>query len=146
MMQKGQSLFEVIIALAISALIVIALVSMVTNSIRNAVFSKNGTQGSLLSQQTMEWLRSERDKDISLFLSNAQTPSYCLMSLSWSISGACADTNYVVGTQFVRQLDFSLGVVSGKTVVTATVTIKWNDSQGWHEIVNSTNYTDWRQR
>jgi len=42
-MNKGQSLFEVVVALAISALIIITLVSVVGNSIKNATFSKNKT-------------------------------------------------------------------------------------------------------
>ncbi len=146
MRENGQSLFEVVIALAISAVIIIALVSLVTNSIRNAVFSNNDTQAGILSQKTIEWLRGQRDENIATFLSAAQTPSYCMENLDFNQTGECQPNDFIPGTVFLRQVDFSLGTVSGKTVVTASVKIKWNDSLGDHEVDNSTNFTDWRQR
>jgi len=146
MNNKGQSLFEVVVALAISAVIIIALVSLVSNSIRNAVFSKNSTQASLRAQEAIEWIRGERDNDTAVFLTNVQIPTYCLVALNWNQTGSCQSDDLVTGTNFIREVNFSLSTISGKTLVQADVTISWTDSQGVHEVKNSTTFTDWRQR
>jgi len=39
--QSGQSLFELVVAIAISALIIVAMVSLAVNSIQNSNFAKN---------------------------------------------------------------------------------------------------------
>lgn len=146
MREKGQSLFEVVVALAISAVIIIALVSLVSNSVRNAVFSRNSTQAALMAQEAIEWLRGERDNDTAAFLVNVQIPTYCLMNLNWNQSGSCGTNDFIAGTSFIREVAFSLSTISGKTLVQADVTISWRDTQGIHEVKNSTNFTDWRQR
>ena len=65
-LQKGQSLFEAVVALAISALIIVAVVALVASSIRNASFSRNVTLASRYAQQATEWLRGQRDANAGI--------------------------------------------------------------------------------
>ncbi len=146
MRQKGQSLFEVVIALAISALIIVALVSLVTNAIRNATFAKNSTLASRYAQEATEWLRGQRDSDIEIFTMNIATPTWCLKDLSWSQSGTCGLNDVIAGTPFIREAVFTNSTLNGKTLIEADVTVSWEDSQGAHEVKSATNFTDWRQR
>ena len=143
---KGQSLFEVLIALAISALIIGALVSLVSNSIRNTTFSKNQTIASRYAQETIEWLRTQRDADISTFVTNVQTTVWCLPELAFAQTGECTGDEYIFETKLLREVFFTTSDISGKTMINADVKITWEDAQGVHEVSSSTNFTDWRQR
>lgn len=149
-MNKGQSLFEVVVAIAISALVIIAIVSLASNSIRNAAFSRNKNQAASLAQQLTEWLRIQRDTNIDTFITNV-TPSpktYCFSDLTWSRARLCGASDFVIGTSlFARQGVFTLTTSpQGKTVIEADITVSWTDSQGYHEVRSATNFTDWRQR
>ena len=145
-MNKGQSLFEVVVALAISALIIIALVSLVSNSIRNANFSKNKTLAGVYVQEATEWLRGQRDNDIDTFSTNVLTSQWCLQDLSWGIPGSCEDDATIAGTPFIREVNFTITSVSGKTMIETNIVVSWTDSQGLHNVSSTTNFSDWRQR
>lgn len=149
--ELGQSLFELVVAIAISALVIVAIVSLVASSIRNANYSKNNGLASSYAQNATEWLRSERDRDINKFMINAQTPAWCLKDSpltisSWSQVGACNAGDFISGTIFLREVHFTSSVVGGKTVIQTAVVVSWTDAQGLHEVTNTTNFTDWRQR
>lgn len=143
--QKGQSLFEVVVALAIASLIIFALVSLTSNAIRNTVFSKNKTLASKYAQEANEWLRSQRDSDPEVFINNTLSPVWCLDSLDFVNVGACSASETVGTSIFLREVSFVSTTQSGKSIIEATITVRWEDAQGTHEVVSVTNFTDWRQ-
>ena len=67
--EAGQTLLELIIVMAISVIIIGALVFATVSSLRNAQFSKNQAQATKLAQEGIEIVRSGRDmnKDITGF-------------------------------------------------------------------------------
>lgn len=145
-MNKGQSLFEVVIALAVITIILVSLVTLATLSIRNTSYSANRTLATRLTQQTIEWLRGERDADWNAFVSHTSIPIWCLSSLAWdpSFQGNCGSTNgsRVAGTIQKREVYFTSGVNS----VQALVRVYWADAQGDHESRTSTDFTNWRSQ
>ena len=145
--EKGQSLFEMMLALAVSTLIIVAIVALTSNAIRNTTFSKNKTLATRFSQEATEWLRGERDADFPTFETRALTPLYCLPSLSWTSAsiGACTGGQEISNTIFKREVTFSSSLVNGKTLIQAGVKVYWTDSQGTHEVRSVTNFSDWRQ-
>jgi Tfp pilus assembly protein PilV len=143
---RGQSLFEVVVALAVSALIIVALVSVVSNSIQNSTFSKNKALAATYAQEATEWLRGQRDSDTAAFGSNVLTPIWCFQNLNWNTPGACTDDSKINGTPFIRQGTFVVDTSSGKTIVQTDVTVSWTDSQGLHQVTSATNFSDWRER
>jgi len=148
-MNKGQSLFEVVVALAISALIITTIVSLVSNSIRNSTFSKNKTLAARYAEEATEWLRGERDREITAFRTNIQTSlnsPRCFNSLSWSGIGACSPGEVIADTPFTREMTFSISLIGAKDLIQADIVVFWNDSQGYHEVRSATNFGDWRQR
>jgi Tfp pilus assembly protein PilV len=145
-LSKGQSLFEAVVAIAISALIIVAVVSLVANAIRNSSFSKNKTLAARYAQEATEWLRGQRDSDFEAFSANALTPEWCMNDLNWNQVGACGDGDFIRDTNFSREIDFSLNTVNGKNFIGADVVVYWIDSQGYHEVRSATNFADWRQR
>lgn len=141
----GQSLFEVVLALGIMTLITVGVVILTLYSIRNASFARNKNLAAKYAQEAIEWLRSERDNDISIFKSRVPTVDYCLNSLSWSNTGQCGVSEYIPNTNFVRDLSFTVDLTD-KTIITATVVVYWTDSQGYHESRSSTDFTDIREK
>lgn len=146
-MNRGQSLFEVVVALAISALIIVTLVSLVSSAIRNSNFSKNKSLAARYAGEVSEWLRGERDSDIDGFFGQRAISglTYCLPSLApavWPTAGECGAGVVIPGTLFFREVTFSGAVPT----IQADISVEWTDSQGIHEVRNTTNFTDWRER
>ncbi len=152
-MNKGQSLFELVIAIGISALIIVVLVSLVGNALQNAAFAKNGTLAGRFAQEATEWLRGQRDADTNLFVANVSSQPYdaarCFNTLSWSAIGPCGEDDKLADF-FIRQITFKSvnGVVGGvtKNIIEADITVSWTDSKGLHQVTNATDFSDWRQR
>jgi len=147
---RGQSLFEVVVAVAISALIIVAIVSLAVNSIQNSNYSRNKTSSSTYSQQATEWLRGQRDGNPNDFFGTyAQVPApggYCLPALIWTPPVADAVhgcTTKIPGTIFTRYVTFTKDPDQPKVFET-DVTVSWSDSQGIHEVTDATNLSDSR--
>lgn len=145
-LEMGQSLFEVVVAIAISALVMVSVVALATLAVRNTTFSKNKTLASRYAEEALEWLRNERDKDVSAFLNKAQIPKWCLNQLSWSNQNPCSPNEKITGTPFLREVSFSNVGLPPDTIIEAVVKVEWVDSQGSHLVQNVTNFADWRQR
>ena len=142
---EGQSLFEVVLALALATLIIVALVSLVSNSIRNSSYSRNKTYATHYTQEASEWLRGQRDDDWDIFSTNflfCPTPPHvqCLDTLAWGNCDICSDEEFI-GNIFKREINFTEIAADS---VTAEITTYWTDSQGIHEVRSSTILTDWR--
>jgi len=148
--EKGQSLFEVVLALAIATLIVVALVALASSAIRNSTFSKNKSLATRYSQEATEWLRGERDADWDIFYARTVNPLYCVKSLSWTEAsiGSCTSGQEITGTVYKREIGFTRSTVDvggvPKNVVEAEINVYWQDAQGIHEVKSVTNFTDWR--
>lgn len=144
--ERGQSLFELVVAIAVSAMVITAVTSLASNSIRNSTFSKNKSLAATYAQQATEWLRGQRDNDINTFVAHAVTPTWCLSDLNWNTPGNCGADQVITGTLFSRQATFTVTTQNGKDVIEADVIVSWSDSQGMHEVTSATNLVDWRQR
>ncbi len=142
---SGQSLFEVVLALGLATLIMVALVALVTSSIRNSGYSRNKTYATRYTQETLEWLRGQRDDDWEAFSVNylfCPTPPHvqCLDTLAWGNCDTCSDTEFI-NNIFKREVSFSDIAADS---VTVEITTYWTDAQGIHEVRSSTILTDWR--
>ncbi|MCX6705599.1 MAG: hypothetical protein NTV24_00635 [Candidatus Woesebacteria bacterium] len=148
-LEKGQSLFEVVMALGVIAVITVGVVSLSVNAIRNAAFSKNKTLAGRYAQEATEWLRSQRDNDFNIFEDNVQTSPRCFPTtpLNWNGRvGTCLDAEKIPNTPLFRLISFSTTTISGKIVIQADIKVYWTDAQGYHEARSATSFTDWRQR
>lgn len=152
---KGQSLFEVVGALAVISVLLVGLISITTTSVKNTTFSRNNETASGYAQQLAEWMRSERDANWTTFKGRGTTsPSYCFnaATLGWTNTGICAPDEVVPGTLFRRQatiicyLAGAQVVCSNVGVDTINVDIKvtWTDGQGDHSVNLTTQLTNWK--
>ena len=144
--QNGQSLFEVVMAFGVIAVITVGVVSLSVNAIRNAAFSKNKTLAGRYAQEATEWLRSQRDNDFNIFEDNVQTSPRCFPTLVWSGQVGICGTDNIPNTPLFRLISFSATPISGKIVIQADIKVYWTDAQGYHEARSATSFTDWRQR
>lgn len=144
--KSGQSLFEVVFSIGISALIITAIVILAGNAISNSTFSKNKALAGRFAQETVEWLRGQRDMDWDEFAARAATPTWCLPSLDWAFAkvGICEDTDTTSSnSNFKRELNFITVDVGN---IESKVKVYWRDAQGLHEVSTVTNFTDWRRQ
>jgi Tfp pilus assembly protein PilV len=152
---KGQSLFEVMFALVLVTLVIVAVVGLATVSVRNNLYAKNNTLAKRYAQEVMEWLRKKRDAGPwAVFWNYAGSGSenvYCLPTLdsnftpgSWSLGAgvsSCADDEYINNTVYLRELRLLQEGTNDK--VKATVTVTWTDSKGQHSVPIVSEFTKW---
>jgi Tfp pilus assembly protein PilV len=161
---KGQSLFEVVVAIAISALIIVAIVSLTSNSIQNSSYSKDKTLAATYVQEANEWLREQRDSNMDTFATNASLSSAIdpkTLKVTWCLNNdlstltawpntqrPCPNGSFISGTHFTRQVVFdkSTDISTGKTIYQADVSVFWSDSKGIHQVTSSTTFSDLSQR
>lgn len=141
----GQSLFEVVIAVGISALIITGIAAAALNSIQNSSYARDKNLATNYVQETMEWLRQVRDKETQAFAGKAIIGGvYCLSSLpssvtSWpSLKTSCSSAAPISNTIFVRKIEFIECTGCPPNVVRVKTTVTWKDSKGSHDVVSTT--------
>ena len=144
---QGQSLFEVVVAVGLSALILVGIVSLAAGSVRNSSYTRNNAQATKFAQEQIEWLRGKRDADWNGFISSIDGAGCDSTALSFSWGGDC-----VIDTVFSRLAIFEC-IYEGANVpcsgivdtVDVTVEVIWTDAQGEHRVRSYTSFTDWRK-
>jgi hypothetical protein len=96
-MQKGQSLFEIVVAISLIALICITIISLTTISLKNNIRSRNKSIASGFAQEAYEWLREQKSEDWGAFYSKSSAvgETYCFSSLlgdPFTNTGICDGT------------------------------------------------------
>lgn len=137
--ERGQSLFEVTVSIAISALIITAIVAIASNSIQNSSFSKDKALATSYVSEVTEWLRHERDTNLAVFTAKAiPATNYCMMTPSWtSPVGVCTSSQVISGTKFMRNVSFPVCDTCPPNVIEYTVSVSWRDSKGLHEVAGT---------
>ena len=114
--QNGFTLIEVVAALIILSIALLAIAAMQITSIKSGYFSSHVTQATIFAQDKLEYLRnlSYRDSDLSSGQHNE---------------------GILPGTVFSRQ--YNIAEDAGNSMKTITVTVQWID-RGNHTISFST--------
>lgn len=103
--QKGQSLVEVLIVLAVTAVVILALVVASLMGLKNAQFAQNQSKATKHAQETIDIIKSIRDRDqegtvnfrysVSLFVGQVMTTNItkfsALYTVPMSSSTSCSD-------------------------------------------------------
>lgn len=126
--QKGQSLVEVLIALAAAVAIIAAIATTVVTSLSNVEFTKNQNLATQYSREGMAIVRQVA-KDGWIAFSNYNNVNYCLAQNSTSLSAMGANgCGQNVGI-FVRQIVINHNSVSCSNYTKVTSTVSWSDSK-----------------
>jgi Tfp pilus assembly protein PilV len=142
----GQSLIEVLAALAIILLVIVALIRATTISMKSSDFSKTQVLATSYAQEAIEWVRAERDRDWDNIADRAGS-TFCLNSESlsdWPSSSLCSgDEEYGLAGRFKREV--TLTAVGGEgNRVEVKVILSWQDASGEHQSQLTTYLSNWR--
>ena len=135
---RAQSMFEVIFAIAVAALILVGITSLAATSVKNSSFSTNNAVATKYAQEAVEWLREERDNNWNTFAANATGTEICLGSSPPSWGGSCKIPN--AGLE--RKVTLTT-IPSG--AIEAVVVVSWVDNQGVHSARSVTRFTNWNK-
>jgi len=124
---SGQSLVEMIIAIGIVLIIIVALVAVTTISVRNASFSRNQSLATKYAQETIEKVRAYREQN------------------SWEdFQTNCS--NVISGISLPSPFSFysGTGCTCGSDSCDVKVIVSWTDNKGTHKSELTTRLTKWR--
>ncbi len=109
-MRRGQMLLEVVLALAIVTVVMVALVQLSTRSIKNSDFSRSQTEATSYANEAMEWIRTDRN-----------TKGWG----AWWNDHPCGPTCGDMGNGYTRDATFTPSDGSPQTM-TISVTVTWD--------------------
>ncbi|HCM37051.1 MAG: hypothetical protein UV61_C0030G0004 [Candidatus Gottesmanbacteria bacterium GW2011_GWB1_43_11] len=135
---SGQSLLEAVIAIGISTMVLVSLITAVRFALANAQYTRNKTQATKYTQEAVEWLRSQRDLDWATFYTYAQGSQFCLNDLvvaSLTSQVACASGINITGTIFTRSATLT---ASGADKVLVNVIVTWMQSSRTAQVTTDT--------
>ena len=142
--QRGQSLIEVLAALAVILLVIVALIRATTISMKSGDFSKTQALATSYAQEAIEWVRAERDKNWNE-VADLATPDpgskFCLNDLSWLDSNPCSD--FELAGRFKREVTL-IAVGEEGNKVEVKVVLSWQDASGDHQSQLTTYLSNWR--
>lgn len=143
---EGQSLIELLIAIAVVSLVLVGVVSLSGVSIRNESFSQNQSLASEYNRQALEWIRGYRDSGWAAFKSYSSVTgnNYCANALPPDWASSSCGTNFIAGTRFQRVLNLTDGIVQPNDSVVVTVVVSWTDTNGLHDVRSVTHLTNWK--
>ena len=118
---KGQSLIEVLVALAIAIVVVTAITVTSLSSLNSAQYIRDQDQASKYAQEGIEVVRAIRNNSYIGFRAYGGATPYCLNEGEASLSaGPCTTPN--VSSKFVRSVLITLnGCAANISRVTVTV-------------------------
>jgi type II secretory pathway pseudopilin PulG len=133
----GQSLFEVIMAIAVSAIILTSIVALTSKSVSTSAYSKNKAQANRYAGEAMEYTRTQKE-----FLEWAAFESkvtygggkWCLDTLEYgtgkSVSAESDCLAYIPSTIFIRYIEVTTNAEGSLNI---EVKVRWTDEKGTHE-------------
>ena len=124
---SGQSLVEMVVAIAVVLIVIVALVAVTTVSVRNASFSRNQALATKYAQEAIEKVRAYREQNTwDSFKSNC----------SAVISGISLPSpfSFYSGT----------GCACGTDSCEVKVIVSWTDAKGTHKSELTTRLSKWK--
>ena len=141
--KQGQTLVEVLVAVGVTTLLLVAMVAAVTRSLSNAQFSKNKSQAAKYVEEGLEVVRSVRDNSVdwSTFSTTYPDGVYKLNS-ELVLTANCTQADKIsVNSLFSRCVNFTDDGAEKKII---KVTVYWTDGSGSHLTYASTYLTLWK--
>lgn len=129
---RGSTIIELLIAVMIVGLIITAVANAVTTSIKNTGESRFRQNATVLGQQVIEHLRTQKNELGMVNFKNSLTPGdYCYADINNPISGLCdAQVVTMAGAEFKRDVLVASGGTGTRVdpyYLNVTVTVSWQD-------------------
>ncbi len=142
---SGQSLIEVVVAIGVMSLLLVALLVTVSLSIKNSRLAKDRNQAVALAQEGVELIRAYRDYDYAEFYSKDSLVAYDL-PYNWVVEDGLGDS--CSATDFAIRDFFRRCVLVTRVDATSTdvqVTVEWQEGSRTHEVFQITRLSQWER-
>lgn len=139
---RGQTLIEVVVAIGIFGVVMVAISTIIISSLSNVQYSKYQNQATQYAQEGMEVIRNWRDTSFGNFNTNPTVGiSYCFPQSCTKFGPGFCDTSCPVPSianidnTFMREVSFSSDPLTcnvvGATIAPkkVQVTVKWTDGK-----------------
>lgn len=141
--QSGQTLLELVVATGVVAIVITALVTAVTASLRYSQATRLRSHGVKFAQEGLELTRKVRDLntwDVFQAYSDG-LGSWCLDELgAWSADLGSGSCPLSAGNNFWRRVHF----VWNDPVMEVTVTVSWGERTISSTMELKTHFTQWK--
>jgi len=135
--EKGQSLIEVLAALGVVVLVILALVTVTTISIRNATFAKNQSLATSYAQEAIEKIREYRDQNSwGDFVANCNNKT--------AMGLPDPSSPFVLPDPTCNIPETANPCVETDKRCEIKVTVSWDDAKGTHRVVLTTYLAEWQ--
>jgi len=144
LVSEGQSLVEVIVAIGAMSLLLVALLSLVSVSIRNSRLAQNRAQAVALAQEGLELMRAYRDYSWTELIGSSRVDSYNL-PYGWTVeTGLSQDcpVSYEIHDIYNRCVLVSS---LGSTEVELISTVGWKEGNKLQSTSQSTRLAVWER-
>jgi Tfp pilus assembly protein PilV len=116
---SGQSIIEVVIALALMVLVVLGLVKVTVSSINNSAFARDQQTATKYAQESLESARKCKEKNEAAFWENPDSLCPVLPEIS--------------NPKFEREITYTDESGPDGLKMHVEVTVSWSDSRGVHQ-------------
>lgn len=140
---QGQSLVEVLVAVGAMSLLLVALLALVSLSIRNSRLAKDRAQAVALAQEGVELMRAYRDYSWTEFSGIAQTEEYDLpyiWTVEMGLSAGCIETA-TINDLFYRCVRVEMGANEAEV----EVRVAWMEGSQLQETTQLTKLSLWER-
>lgn len=141
MKNSGQSLVEVIIAVGAMSLLMVALLALVSLSIRSNRLSQSRAEAVALAEEGIELMRAYRD--LSWTDLSSKAPGNYGLAKGWTVESVfetCPVVNNI-DDFFIRCVDISN--IGG--TINIKVTVSWREGSQTYQTVQTTNLSLWER-
>ena len=151
---SGQTLVEMVVAVGMVSLVLVAIVSGIAISIRNSRFSKNKALATRFAQEGVEKFRFYRDEyGWEPFLSVMQDgdADYCFADFPASLEtisiheGSCTADDTISGTEYARYATVTVTTIPS-IWVDVVIGVSWYEGAVPHSVELPTRFNDWTRK
>ncbi|RJR15197.1 hypothetical protein C4579_02715 [Candidatus Microgenomates bacterium] len=148
--ESGMSLLEVGVSVGVVVLVLIGLISAVTQATAAAQFARNKATATKYAQEAMEWLRGQRESSWTAFYDRANSTTYHMncdlyVQTTWCNSGGgVIDDEFDI---FDRQVTLTRSGITGvynDDSVHIQVVVSWPQGSRTEDVILETDLTKWQ--
>jgi Tfp pilus assembly protein PilV len=144
--QRGQTILEVVTAVALISISVAALVGLAVAAVRSSTSASSRSKASSYAEEGLEAVRSIRDRGFLVLddcLTNICASGTC--GLAWTgTEWECHDGADTLDGFYTRGFTLTDVPGAGVSKLYVQVDVSWNDPSGSHTVSLDAFLTDWR--
>ena len=143
---SGQSFIEVIVALGMMSLLLVALLALMSLSVRNSRQAQTQTRALALAQTGVELMRAYRDYSWTLLEQEINNINAYNLPENWvvadGLSAFCDTDNYTISSIFSRCVKISLEEID---LIQVVATVYWQEGGQQHSVQQLSRLSKWER-